>query len=378
MSSRYTHNPDPLARVKLAVAALQAGEAVILVDDEDRENEGDIVVAAEFIKAEHITFMANHARGLVCLAMTNEQVDQLGLSMMAQNNQSAYETAFTVSIEAREGVTTGISSADRARTIQVAIQRDAARADIVTPGHVFPLRARPGGVLERVGQTEGSVDLAKLAGLNPSAVICEIIKSDGTMARMPDLEEFASEHSLLIVSVADLIKYRMRTESLVTNSGEGVILVDGVGEFNTKLFKSHDGALHQALWCGKLDGTATFTRVQSAPPPWAVFDNGANAQARTALSALRQIKEAGRGVLVLMHLKGGGDIGLQVSFDVDFSGRSKSIRVPHADALRNLGTGCQILRELGLQELHLLTNSTREVVGIEAYGLTITSRSPLS
>lgn len=375
--TEYQREPDPIKRVEDAIEAMRQGEAVVLVDDEDRENEGDIVVAAEKITPELVNFMAVHARGLICLTLTSEQVDKLGLTMMATNNQSAYETAFTVSIEAREGVTTGISAADRSHTVHTAIDENASRADIVTPGHMFPLRARSGGVLERVGQTEGSVDLARLSGLNPSAVICEIIKEDGTMARMPDLEVFAVRHGLKILSVADLIKYRMRNERLVTMEESGTIKVADLGAFKTALYRSHDGALHQVVWRGNLSATPTLVRVQASPSPWAVFNRRASKLSNTALLALKQIAEEGTGVLVMLHLDGGGDEGLRVSFEKDFVGGSGIRDQANAETLRNLGTGCQILRDLGLKELTLMSSSTRSLVGLEAYGLTISGRKPL-
>lgn len=370
---------DPIRRVELALDDLRAGRAVILVDDEDRENEGDIVLAADKVTPEMINFMAVHARGLVCLSLTAEQVRKLGLPMMAQNNQSAYNTAFTTSIEAREGVTTGISAADRARTVQVAIRSDATPRDLVTPGHMFPLRARDGGVLERVGQTEGSVDLARLAGLTPAAVICEIMREDGTMARLPDLVEFGKQHTIRIVAVADIIKYRMRNERLVRRQGTGSIEVPGIGTFRVATYRDLcAGGLHMAVYTGRMSRDPTLVRVQAAPPPWALFDPAASGQARTAMDCLRAIAREGAGALVLMHLDGGGPDGLSVTFDRDFANKDVARHQPRADALRNLGTGCQVLLDLGLQELRLLTNSPRPIVGIEAYGLRLVERCAIA
>ena len=369
---------DPIRRVELALDDLRAGKMVILVDDEDRENEGDLVIAAEKVTAADINFMACEARGLICLSMTAAQVERLALPMMATNNKSAYETAFTVSIEAREGVTTGISAADRAKTIQVAIAADATPRSVVTPGHMFPLRARPAGVLERVGQTEGSVDLARIAGMNPSAVICEIMKRDGTMARMPDLEVFGREHSLRIVTVADLIKFRMQTERVVERVSEGTIEVPGLGAWRTRLYRSltTDG-VHMAITKGDLSPEATLARVQGAPPAWTFLNPSNSMLAKPAVAAMRQIADAGAGALVFMHLGGVNAEMLQRGFERDFQGDQRRTPMAHADSLRDLGTGCQILRDLGLVDLRLLTNSDRGILGIEAYGLRLVDRVSL-
>jgi 3,4-dihydroxy 2-butanone 4-phosphate synthase/GTP cyclohydrolase II len=368
---------DPIRRVELAIDDLRAGRMIILCDDEDRENEGDIVIAAEKITPEAINFMAVHARGLICLTLTSDQVQRLGLPMMASHNQSAYGTAFTVSIEAREGVTTGISAADRAHTVKCAIRPDATPRDIVVPGHMFPLRARDGGVLERVGQTEGSVDLARLAGLNPSAVICEIVRDDGTMARMPDLMEFAEKHQIRVATVADIIKYRMRHERVVRNKGQGTLDVPGVGTFETALYEGvTTGDVHLALSLGAVDGQPTLTRVQNAPPAWSFLNPGASRLARQAVDSLATIREAGAGVLVLLHVDARAEA-VQASFAQDFQGSQQSASLPSAEVLRDLGTGCQILRDLGLRDLRLLTSSSRAIVGVEAYGLHIVERVPL-
>ena len=370
-------DPDPLRRVELAMDDLRAGKMVILVDDEDRENEGDLVCAGEKCTPELINFMATYGRGLICLPLLGEQIERLGLSMMAQQNQTPYNTAFTVSIEAREGVTTGISAADRSRTVQVAIRPDAIPRDIVTPGHMFPLKARQGGVLERVGQTEGSIDLARLAGMHPSAVICEIMNADGSMARMPDLEQFGAEHGIRICAVADIIKYRMRTERLVRREAEGETEVDGLGTFRTRLYREvTSGGLHMAVWRGSLNSDPTLVRVQAAPAPWSMLSPSNNHVARTALASLRQIAEAGSGALVFMHLDGGGPANSHLAFMRDFVGDAPRAAQPRADALRDLGTGCQILLDLGLRRLRLVTNSTRPILGVDAYGLEIVERIP--
>lgn len=371
---------DPIRRVELAMDDLRRGRMVILVDDEDRENEGDLICAAETCTAEQINFMAIYGRGLICLPMMGEQIDRLGLSMMAVQNQTPYNTAFTVSIEAREGVTTGISAADRARTVQVAIRPDATPRDIVTPGHMFPLRAREGGVLERVGQTEGSVDLARLAGMRPAAVICEIMKDDGSMARLPDLLTFGAEHKIRICAVADIIKYRMRTERLVRREQEGTFSIPGLGDWRIRLYREVlSGGLHAAIWQGSLSRESTLARVQGAPPAWSVFGGTDALHAAAPRGAMERIHAEGSGAVVLMHLDGGGPANIERAFVQQFGGEAApQAPQPRADALRDLGTGCQILLDLGLQRLRLLTNSTRPILGVEAYGLDIVEKLPIS
>ncbi len=378
MSDWQVFHDDPLTRVELAVEDIRAGKMVILVDDEDRENEGDLVIAAEKITPEAINFMAVHARGLICLSIPSDQVAKLGLPMMATNNQSQYETAFTVSIEARHGVTTGISAADRAHTVKVAIDPDANPRSVVVPGHMFPLRARDGGVLERVGQTEGSVDLSRLAGLNPSGVICEIMNEDGTMARMPELLEFGREHGIRVVTVADLIKHRMRNERVVKPVQDGTLQVDGLGTWHSRLYRSVGApGLHMAVWQGALGPETTPVRVQPAPPSWSFLGADASDSAATARKAMARIHEHGTGAVVFMHLKPAQDA-LVRWFHKDMNaGEAVDAKPLQADALRDLGTGCQILLDLGLRNLQLLTSSSRPVVGIEAYGLHITERLPL-
>jgi 3,4-dihydroxy 2-butanone 4-phosphate synthase/GTP cyclohydrolase II len=370
---------DPIRRVELAMEDLRAGRPIILVDDEDRENEGDIVYAAERTTPEAINFMAKHARGLICLSLTGAQVERLGLPMMSAHNQSAYSTAFTVSIEAREGVSTGISAADRAHTVQVAIRPDATRRDLVTPGHIFPLRARDGGVLERVGQTEGSVDLCRLAGLNPAAVICEIMNDDGTMARMPELQAFARQHRVRIAAVADIIKYRMQQERIVRPVSEGEIEIPGHGRWRTRLYRTTttDG-LHMAVWKGAFpDDEPALVRVQAAPPAWSLLMPHGDALSAPALKAIAKIDQEGRGALVLMHLRGVSHEFLERTFERDVHGEAEPTPVPRADALRDLGAGCQILRDLGLHRVRLLMNTGRPVLGIEAYGLEVVERVPI-
>ncbi|MFT7518101.1 MAG: 3,4-dihydroxy 2-butanone 4-phosphate synthase/GTP cyclohydrolase II, partial [Kiritimatiellia bacterium] len=369
---------DSIRRVELAMADIRAGRMVILVDDEDRENEGDLVVAAEHCTPEIINFMCTWGRGLICLSLTGQQVERLGLPMMAAQNQTPYNTAFTVSIEAREGVTTGISAADRARTVQAAIQPDASARDVVSPGHMFPLRARDGGVLERVGQTEGSVDLSKLCGLNPSAVICEIMKPDGDMARLPDLLEFGETHKIRICSVADLIKFRMRNERLVRRESEGTLDIPGLGTWRTRLYREvTNNGLHQAFIFGDLSSGPTLVRVQAAPPPWTMFSGDKSPFGERPCAAIRRIYEEGCGVLVFMHLGGGGNDLIQRAFKREFGGEVNFSPPARADALRDLGTGCQILLDLGLTDVRLLGGAGRAIVGVEAYGLNIVEHTQI-
>ncbi len=379
MSDWHVFHDDPLTRVEKAVEDIRAGKMVILVDDEDRENEGDLVIAAEKITPEAINFMAVHARGLICLSITSDQVARLGLPMMATNNQSQYETAFTVSVEARHGVTTGISAADRAHTVKVAIDPEANPRSVVVPGHMFPLRARDGGALERVGHTEGSVDLSRLAGLNPSGVICEIMNPDGTMARMPELLAFGEEHGIRVVTVADLIKHRMRHERVVKPVQDGKLDVEGLGTWHTRLYRSVGApGLHMALWQGALGPETTPVRVQPAPPTWSFLGMDASSSAATARSAMERIHEHGTGAIVFMHLKP-AQAALTRWFQRDMGDDDAVEPKPlQADALRDLGTGCQILVDLGLRDLELLTSSKRPIVGIEAYGLSIAERAPLA
>ena len=371
-------DPDPLKRVSHAIEDIRAGRMVILVDDEDRENEGDLTMAADAVTPEAINFMATHGRGLICLSMTEERVRQLHLPMMAANNTSPYHTAFTVSIEAREGVSTGISAHDRAHTIRVAVDPGKGGNDLVTPGHVFPLRARNGGVLVRSGQTEGSVDLARLAGLTPAGVICEVMNADGTMARMPDLERFGAEHRLRIVTVADLIRWRMRNEVLVERVAEGTLPVAELGEFSARVYRSvTDQGLHLALWRGDLSGEdPVVARVQAASPIGDVFGSLATDSSAQLWSALHRISVEGRGALLYMHIARPTAENLLSGL----SGLKRSEAEPKPAAggdLREMGTGAQILVDLGVRSLRLMTNNPRKIVGLEGYGLHVAERLPL-
>ncbi len=361
---------------------IKAGKMIILVDDEDRENEGDLCMAAEAVTPEAINFMATHGRGLICLTLGRQIVKQLELPMMVQDNKSPYETGFTISIEARTGVTTGISAADRARTVQVAVHPDAKPQDLVSPGHIFPLRARRGGVLERTGQTEGSVDLARLANMRHSGVICEIMKEDGTMARMPDLEKFAARHDLKIATIADLVAYRLRRDRLVHPAAEARLPSHFGGEFRAIVYTNDvDKHEHLALVKGDIDPEQEImVRVHSECITGDVFgsdrcDCGAQLQA-----AMRMVAEAGTGVVLYMRQEGRG-IGLVNKLRAytlqDKDGLDTveaNIELGFKPDLRDYGIGAQILRDLGVRKMCLLTNNPKKIVGLEGYGLQVTNR----
>lgn len=372
---------DAFRRVDLAIEDIRAGKMVILVDDEDRENEGDLVMASEMVTPEAINFMAKYGRGLICLTLTEEKVKQLQLPMMVANNQSPYHTAFTVSIEAREGVSTGISAADRAHTILVAIDAKAGPQDLVTPGHIFPLRARNGGVLVRTGQTEGSVDLARLAHLNPSGVICEIMNDDGSMARMPDLIKFGKEHNIRIVAVADLIRWRLRNEVLVKKYIDVVTPLGDLGEFRMSVYESlSDGTLHMALSKGDIaGGEPVLTRVQAATHVVDVFGFQTSDSWMQIEMALQMIADEGRGVFLYMNIAGQNaqevirSLRMHLGEKVE-DGLTNSVG---DGALREMGNGAQILIDLGVQRMKLMTNNPRKIVGLEGFGIEVAERVPL-
>jgi 3,4-dihydroxy 2-butanone 4-phosphate synthase/GTP cyclohydrolase II len=374
---------SPFAPIEDAVEAIRRGEMVIVVDDEDRENEGDLTMAAEKVTPGAINFMAKHGRGLICLPMTGERLDKLEIPLMVANNSTRFETAFCVPIEAKRGTSTGISAADRAATVKAAVNPKTKPSDLARPGHMFPLRAREGGVLVRTGQTEAAVDLARIAGLNPAGVICEIMNDDGTMARVPALTRFAKKHKLLMITIADLIRYRMRTEGLVTKVAEADLPSEH-GMFRIHGYESMiDGETHLALVCGELgDGEDVLVRVHSKCLTGDVFhsarcDCGAQLEA-----ALQQIARAGRGVLLYLNQEGRG-IGLANKLrayalqDQGLDTVEANERLGFKPDQRDYGIGAQILRSIGVRSMRLLTNNPRKFVGLQGYGLSVSSTIPL-
>ena len=366
-----------LERVNEAIGDIRGGRMIILVDDKDRENEGDLCMAAERVTPASINFMATHGRGLICLTLTEEQVARLGLPMMqsAGRNGPALGTAFTVSIEARTGVTTGISAADRAHTTWLASQPTTRPDEVVTPGHVFPLRSRDGGVLVRTGQTEGSVDLARLAGLTPAGVICEIMNEDGSMARMPDLEVFAKKHDLRILSIADLIHYRLQTERLVRRGFEHDVIMD---ETKTKWRAvayevSTDGRQFLALVKGTLDPKVpTLCRVHAGSALADTFASTPSEGGRHLREAIKIIEQEGRGVIVYLPSRGKTKDELEV-----YAALTGGPQTPSDQPLREFGLGAQILADLGLQKIRILTNNPRKIVGLDGFGLEVLDSVPL-
>jgi 3,4-dihydroxy 2-butanone 4-phosphate synthase / GTP cyclohydrolase II len=371
------------ATIEEAIEDIRAGRMVVVVDAADRENEGDLTIAAQFATPEAIAFMAKEGRGLICLCLTGERCDELGLRMMSDRNETQFGTAFTVSVEAREGVSTGISAHDRSHTIQVAIDPSKGRGNLVEPGHVFPLRARQGGVLERAGQTEAAVDLARLAGLNSAGVICEVMKDDGTMARVPDLIEFCARHELKLVTVADLIEYRRRHERLVERE-VSVRLPTAYGEFTAVLFRETlTGKQHVALVRGALEGTKdVLVRVHSECLTGDVFHSLRCDCGEQLDAALALISEEERGVLLYMAQEGRG-IGLLNklrSYELQEDGLDTvdaNLALGFAADEREWGIGNQILADLGLTTIRLLTNNPKKVSGLQAFGLEVTEQVPI-
>jgi 3,4-dihydroxy 2-butanone 4-phosphate synthase / GTP cyclohydrolase II len=372
------------ASIEETVDDFRRGKIVVVVDDEDRENEGDLTIAAERITPEAINFMATQGRGLICLALAPEICDRLDLQPMSPVNTARFGTAFCEAIDAAEGVTTGISAYDRAHTIRVAIDPACRPQDLARPGHVFPLRARAGGVLVRSGQTEAAVDLARLAGLNPGGVICEIMNADGTMARVPELAEFCRQYGLKMISVAELIRYRTQTEKLVRREAQGSIRTD-FGEFKTIQYRSEiDGEGHLALVLGDVSGKPdVLVRVHSRCVYGDVFGSLDCDCHQLIQTALREISKADRGVLLYLHQSGSGlpSIPRDGHRALLTHGRNQSAFIPnvgHQPVQHDTGVGAQILSDLGLSTIHLLTNHPRKVVGLEGFGIQITRQVPFS
>jgi len=387
MFSSFRQPPEqsrPISTIEDAIADLRSGKMVILMDDESRENEGDLCLAAEKVTPEAVNFMAKYGRGLICLTLTEERIAQLGLNMMVAENRAPLGTAFTVSIDARHGITHGISAADRAATILIAVSENAQPSDLIVPGHVFPLRARRGGVLVRTGQTEGSVDLARLAGLKPAGVICEIMNDDGTMARLPDLERFAATHDLKICTVADLIQYRLRCDFLVHRVAEARINSRHGGEFRIFVYHTDvDDGEHLVLLKGEITPEEpVLVRAHTEFLPGDVFRMAERNTAALLQQSMHMIAKEGRGVVLYLRRDGRGAEILESAGQASRSARAAS-RSPSTDPatrqweFREYGIGAQILRDLGLRKIRLLSNSPRNLVSLPGYGLEVVDCVPL-
>ncbi len=374
-----------VSSIEAVIEDIKAGKMIILVDDEDRENEGDLYMAAEKVNAEGINFMATYGRGLICLTLNGELIDKLGLPMMVSKNTSPYGTGFTISIEARTGVSTGISAADRARTVQAAVDPNAKPQDLVSPGHIFPLRAREGGVLVRAGQTEGSVDLSRLAGMIPAGVICEIMNEDGTMARMNDLEKFSEKHDLKIATIADLVAYRLREDTLVQREVEARVPTEHAGEFKAVVYSnSVDHLDHLALVKGDISkAERVLVRVHSECLTGDVFGSSRCDCGLQLNAAMKMIDQEGCGIVLYMRQEGRG-IGLVnklkaycLQDDEGVDTVEANHRLGFKSDLRDYGIGAQILRDLGVKKMAILTNNPKKIVGLEGYGIEVVERLPL-